>query len=347
MGKLYDAIVQFEINVNDASGSVALTPTFAWLQRLEIYLGGEVIESVEWDELLEQSYFWLTDQERHSIASKVNINAETGGYAGAVTNGNSKRFYLPLWANSLITAQPFVRGFGQQNLRIKLWFQPSIRVDDGAAGVSLATCKLYATEATLSESEESRLELAHKTGICYRTIIRNKFIYPAASLSYNVGQQAQMTSLNNPSAGLEVYIKPNTNSNSFIFTKYAADQIQLRDSQNADLTVLQAGELYVNFQNQWTTPRSPIGCAQPNMYIFAFSQNLAAVVESGERLGAYGLTGTERVVVYPSSTQPVTTAAGSQSPPAGGLTNVQIVAVSFEYAKIEVANNVGKRSFGL
>ncbi|NDC23088.1 MAG: hypothetical protein EBZ49_03005 [Proteobacteria bacterium] len=347
MGKYYDGVVQFEMNINDASGSVSLTPTFAWLQRLEVYLGGEVIESVEWDELLEQSYFWLTDQERQTIASKVNINPTTGGYASATTNGSSKRFYLPLWANVLQTAQPWVKGFGQQNLRVKLWFQPSIRVDNGTTGVTISTCKLYATEATLSAGEEARLESAHKTGMCYRTIIRNKFIYPASSLSYNTSQQAQMTSLNNPTAGIEVYIKPNTNDNAYVFAKWAADQIQLRDSNNADLTVLQAGDLYVNFQNQWQTPRSPVGCAQPNMYIFSFCQNLTSVVETGERLGAYQLTGNERVVVYPSSTATITTASGQVSPPQGGLTNVQIVAVSFEYAKIEVHNNVGKRSFGL
>ena len=346
MGKLVDAVIQFEMNITGES-AVALTPTFNWVQRIETYLGGEVIESVEAAELLEQSFFWLSDQERNAIAATVNINPTTGSYATATPVGNSKRFYLPLWANTLITAQPFVKGFGQQNLRFKLWFQPSIRVDNATTNVSIATCKLYATEAVLSAAEEARLESAHETGICYRTVIRNKFIYPAASLSYNTQQQAQMTSLNNPSAGVEVYIAPNTNDNGYVFAKYAADLIQLRDSNNADLTVLQAGELIVAYQNEWMVPRSPVGCAQPNMYIFSFSQNLQGVVESGERLGAYGLTGNERVVVYPSSTATITTAGGQVPPPAGGLTNVQIVVVSFEYAKLEVANRIGKRSFGL
>jgi len=346
MGKLVDAVIQFEMNVT-GDAPVALVPTFNWVQRIETYLGGEVIESVEASELLEQSYFWLSDQERKAIAKTVNIDPTTGGFATATPVGNSKRFYLPLWANTFITAQPWVRGFGDKNLRFKLWFQPSIRVDNGSTGVSISTCKLYATEAILSASEESRLESAHHTGICYRTIIRNKFIYPASTLSYNTQQQAQMTSLNNPSAGVQVYIQPNSNDNALVFAKYAADQIQLRDSNNADLTVLQAGDLVVAYQNEWQVPRSPVGCAQPNMYIFSFCANLQSVVESGDRLGAYQLTGNERVVVYPSSTATVTTAGGQVSPPEGGLTNVQICVVSFEYAKLEVSNKVAKRSFGL
>lgn len=345
MGRYYDGVVQFDLNVT-ADGGTALTNTFAMVYRTEIFIAGQVVESVESPEALEQCYFWLTDQERKSIAPLVNINASTGNNNTTAISGNV-RLYLPLWANCLATASPYVRGFGENNVRIKLWFAPSCRIDNGTSGVQLTSIRLLATETVLSPDETARLDASHKSGACYRTVFRQKFTYPLATAPLNTQIQAQMTSFNNPSAGIQVYVAPQTLDNSNVFTKWASDRIQLRDSKNADLTVTLPGEYYVNILNQWTTPRSPANNAQANQYIFSFCQNLGQVVETGTPTGAYQLTGNERVVVWLSSTIPANTSSGPVNPPAGGLSNVAINAVSFEYGKFEVYNNTPKRVMGL
>lgn len=345
MGRYYDGVVQMDVNVT-ANGGAALTNTFAMVYRTEIFIAGQVVESVESAESLEQGYFWLTDQERKSIAPLVNINASTGNNNTTEISGNV-RLYLPLWANCLATASPYVRGFGENNIRIKLWFAPSARIDNGTSGVQLTSIRLLATESVLSPEETARLDASHKSGACYKTIFRQKFTYPLAVAPLNTQIQAQMTSLNNPSAGIQVYVAPQTQNNSNVFTKWGADRIQLRNSQNGDLTTVLPGEYYVNVLNQWTTPRSPINNAQPNQYIFSFCQNLGQTVESGNHTGAYQLTGNERVVVWLSSTLQANTSSGAVSPPGGGLENVAINAVSFEYGKLEVFNNTPRRVMGL
>jgi hypothetical protein len=353
VGKVTSMNFEFDLQITDASGA-KLVPSFNFLQRIETYIGGAVVESVEADELLQESFLYLTDQEKQTIAPSVNIAPNSAGFNDVTyAAGSFPTFWLPVWSNILNTAQPFVQGI-QQELRLRLWFNTSIYQSGTGSGVSLQNMYLWVTEQVMSDTATRALHDAHQSGITYHSIIRDKFISSQASLPLESQFQVQMTSFTNQTAGLAVYVRPATTSNQNIFTKYPMDQLQLKDANNSDLTILTKGQQIVTFQNPWSVGCSPNNNPQPAVYVFPFSTNLLAVLREGKVLGGYQLTSMERINVYAAANAPYTTwNSGTQSSaiaytPATGnsLTNVQIVAIAYEYVRLEVARRSLKVEYG-
>jgi len=357
VGKVTSMNIEFDLAIGNAS--VKLVPSFNFLQRIETYVGGAVVESVEADELLQESYFYLTDQEKQTISSVVNIAPDSVGFNPTVVAANSNQtFWLPVWSNIINTAQPFVAGI-QQEIRLRLWFNTSCQQDGATSGVTLQNMYLWVTEQVMSDGATRALHEASMNGICYHSIIRNKFISSQAAIPYNSQFQVQMTSFTNQTAGLAVYVRPATYDNTAIFTKFPLDQVQLKDSNNSDLTILTKGSQIIHFQNPWSVGCSPNNNPQTQVYVFPFSTNLLAVLREGRVLGGYQLTSMERINLYAANLAPYTlwdntlgsvqvltgTNAGPNAP-AGGLANVQVIAIAYEYARLEVARRSMRVEYG-
>jgi hypothetical protein len=278
---------------------------------------------------------YSTDQELKQIARAINLD-QGGGFAAAVpcstTSTAIKTFYLPLWANFFSTAQPYIAGFNDQ-WRFRFTFAPGIVVAAGttAAGVSvtLNSMTLYTTEANISDGAAAGLDAAHKTGILYRSVIRNKFSKSEASIpggNASTPYNQVLTTFGTDSAGLLVYAIKDSTAAGDSLTTYALDSLELRDSANAQLTITLPAGLINSFIMPVQTPfNSAITLnSNYNIYLFPFASNLLKVLETGKNLGGLRLSNQERI----------------QFVPPAALTTVKVCVISYEYSIMSVRGRV-------
>ena len=336
LGKCVDNVLEFVLQVKTTSGtgSLVLAPTTYWCQRIEVLNGGQVIEQVEADEIHQETYNFLSDQQYNTLAPYLNANP-AGGFADGIstsTTAKTLKFYLPLWANILNTAQIMPKGF-QSEWRFRLTLAPSITVLDGTSGsnsISLEALTLYTTEANLSDSAAQQLEYAHRSGVAYRTIIRNKFTRNENSLPSTADYNVIMTTFTTDSAGLLVYIRAQDTTPDYFLDRQPLNYIALRDSANSELTINLPVPLILGFitPNAVSLPSAQPGSYDPNTgavsngnnFLFPFCSNLAQVLKTGKVLGGYKLTGQERVLLRPLTT----------------LSNMTVCVISYEYVVMTV-----------
>ena len=181
IGKLMDAVLMIEF----ASGATAiaqgvLPPTTHWVESVESFLGSQMIERVTSDHLLNETILFLGDQELNSVAPLVNITTAGGYNQTAYAVSTNYRLYLPLWANSIITAQPYCKGFSSK-FKFRINFAPNLYNSSGVANATtniptVVKLKLMVQEASLSANEEAQLDALHRSKIEYRTVRRNKHV---------------------------------------------------------------------------------------------------------------------------------------------------------------------------
>jgi len=311
LGKITDCVVQFDIETwcDDASGgSQRLAPTTFWCERVETLYNAQVVENVEKDEIHNETVNYMTDQEFNTLRNLLNVSS-TGSFQSAWSTSTTKarrRFYLPLWANFFATAQPFVRGFDAA-WRFRLTLAADIThtsttVNAGASNhIGLTAMKLFITEATLSEGAQASLEAAHRSGIVYRSIIRNKFTKSEPSIPSSSDYNCVLTTFASDSAGLLVYIQPDSTAVSDFMSRSELDFVGVRDSANAELTVALPGAFIEGFIMPQSVPITSILTtnASNNNYLFPFCSSLQTVLESGKVLGGLKLTSQERIVLRP------------------------------------------------
>ena len=340
LGKIVDNVLQFQVTVTgtDLSGAnkvVQLSPTTTWFSRIEVLYNSQVVESVEPYETHTETVSYSTDQELKQIASAINLD-QAGGFAAAVpcstTSTAIKTFYLPLWANFFPTAQPYIAGFNDQ-WRFRFTFAPGIVVAAGttAAGVSVAlnSMTLYTTEANISDGAAAGLDAAHKSGILYRSVIRNKFSKSEATIpggNASTPYNQVLTTFGTDSAGLLVYVIKDSTAAGDSLTTFPLDSLELRDSANAQLTITLPAGLITDFIMPVQTPfNSAINLnSNYNIYLFPFSSNLLKVLETGKNLGGLHLSNQERI----------------QFVPPAALTTVKVCVISYEYSIMSVRGRV-------
>jgi hypothetical protein len=336
LGKIVDNTLQFQITVTstDAISSnkvVQLSPTTTWFSRVEVLYDSQVVESVEPYETHTEVVTYSTDQEFKQIAKTINLGTD-GNFAAAVACSTAstdiKTFYLPLWANFFSTAQPYVAGFSSR-WRFRFTFAPGIVVAAGttATGVSITlnSMTLYTTEANISDGAAAGLDAAHKTGILYRSVIRNKFSKSEATIpggSASTPYNQVLTTFGTDSAGLLVYAIKDSTAAGDSLTTYALDSLELRDSANAQLTITLPAGLINSYIMPVQTPFNSFIYTNSayNVYLFPFASNLLKVLETGKNLGGLHLSNQERIQFVPPQS----------------LTNVKVCVISYEYSLMQV-----------
>ena len=373
LGKVVDAQINFQLDLAIAggggSGPVAIMPTTFFCDAIETLYNGQVVERVEREEIHQETVQYLTDQELNQIADRLNVDATTGGLNSFQFNTScTKSFWLPLWACTFGSAQPYVRGFSGE-WRFRLFLTPNIwATATGAApasvSLSVKNIYLYATEAQLQPGVESALNNAHASGCLYRSVIRNKWTKGETQLAAGQEYQQTLTAFNTDSAALNVYVKPNASfPRQYIQKLELGDKddvtsfIQIRDAANGELTiqlppndVVIRTNLYVPFPSVYKnvtmltnagagntiTGADPAAGSIQKFYLFPFCPSIQKVLDEGHVGGGYLLTGQERIVIKPQTTlNNALTSTGSCAVPGGGTaTGVQVCCVSYEYAKL-------------
>lgn len=363
LGKLVDAQLNFQLTLSNTGGGTAtLMPTTFWCDAIETLYNGNVIERVEREEIHQETAQYLTDQEFKIMARLMNIDPATGGIAASIvipSGGSTKaNFWLPLWANVLNSAQPYIRGF-DGTFKLRLWLSNNIwatsdGLPDSGTSYVLNQMYLYATEAGLQPGVESALMSAHNTGCVYRTVIRNKWVKTEQSISAGQEYQQTLTAFNTDSAGLNLYVQP---QDSFPYQrlqklelgaqKDSSSYVQIRDAANGELTIqLQPdyvntkGALYVPIEQLYLVPFDAASTTNDNLtglqkfYLFPFCSNMGKVVDEGKVGGGYLLTGQERIVINPATALTGAWDSGATPSPAFGTGGVRVVVVSYEYTKL-------------
>jgi hypothetical protein len=338
LGKVTDSVLQMNITVTNTSastGSVQLTPTTQWFSRLETMLAAQVLESVEPYEIHTESVSYCTDQEFNNVYQSMNLSS-TAGFVPAfpLAAGASVTFtyYLPLWCTLFSTMQPFIRAFADE-WRLRFTFQNSIVTTNGTLAaantqVVLNSLYLWATEANISDAAAIGLEQAHRTGIVYRGIIRNKWTSNEVSIPSASPFNKILTSFNTDSAGLLVYAKANSTDPTLSLTTYPLDQLELRNASNSQLTQTLPATLIEAYIMPQQAPILSQIVNNPlyNIYLFPFCQNILHVLETGKNGGGYTLDAQTRVQFVPPAT----------------LSNVTVSVVSYEYCVVSVRGGVAQ-----
>jgi hypothetical protein len=340
LGKVMDATLMIEVKTGATAPTAGqMPPTTHWVESVESLLGSQSIEKVVSDDLLNESLLFLSDQELNTIAPLVNIST-TGGYRSdtfAAANTNY-RFFLPLWANSIITAQPYCKGFSSK-WKFRITFAPNFYQSGGTTvstnAPTIVSVKLIVQEASLSASDEAQLEALHRGKIEYRSIRRNKHM--SNSLNFTSRPASEITETlpefsNTDSAALLVYARPSGGYSQYPnSSRQQMYEIGLFDGRGTQLVPRVPGNYLEGFVMPWSVcTSSGISQSGTQLYLFPFCSNLGRVLETGEVMGGLQLTGNEKVAYINE---------------AGGGSSVQINVVSYEYMRIIVNRNASALVF--
>ena len=318
IGKIIDLNLQFNLTVTDPTGeapyTLATTPYF--VTRVDYMIAGQVIETQYNDTLFAEVVTFQSDQELATTAPLLNVatGSMATGYGFQIqrtSTSNSKdfTFWLPL-SGFLPSAQVYAKGFSSE-IRVRLYLAPTILsvgtainnyTTDSRVTVNLNNLYLWAEEAGISREADAQLMQAHQAGINYRSVIRNVWSKTQNVLTANAVQTDTMNSFSADSAALLLYLKSNSVDVAWQTTRFPLVSMYLLDGQGAQLTQVLPAQLVESIVSPGVTPlaSSFINSEVFTTYLFPFCSSLDRV-RFGKVLGAYPLSGTERVVITPTA----------------------------------------------
>ena len=340
LGKITDQILQLEVKLKSvgANDTITLPPTSFFFKSVALLYNGQEIERVDAADHHNECINYCTDQQFNTIRELTNVSDTGGLHAGYAATTSAwtatKKFYLPLWANFASTAQLFPAGF-KSVWKYRLTFASSLFA--GAAGAATDVLvelvhppKLYIVEQQLDEGVFNQLQSSHNSGIVYRSILRNKFTRNESDIPTTADYNAILTTFTTDSAGLVVYVKPQSSDPADCLLREPLDFVALRNKNNAELTINVPSEVLEGFIMPTQIPLASVltagGSSNNNHYLICFASNLLSVLETGAMLGGYKMDGGIRVVFRPNS----------------ALTDVEVNVLSFDYAKMSVRGGVPK-----
>ena len=336
IGKIIDLVLQIDVNT---SADVALPPTPYWFERLETSLGGSApLETVNKDELFQETLAFLDIQDFQTIAPMVNIqtngawNADSTVASQKISTGTT-RFFLPLWANCLMTMQPYLKGFNSE-WKLRFYLSLTTPILSGTATTNITGLRLLITEAQLPPSLEGRLARQHETHVTYNTINRlrhldTKMPTEAGTVEYT------LTTFGNESAGVLAYIRASDSSTNYtkLGNRCPIKTINLRDAQgNPYYATDLDGDYNLYFLSPWSVKGEPLADNRGKYnYLLPFCSHVGAVLQDGRDLGAYAMSGKEKIVLNWSASDFTALSTNCGSSPV-------FVAVSYDYMRIKVKN---------
>jgi hypothetical protein len=342
IGKVIDMVLQIDFNV---TGSVNAPPTPYWFERLEVSLGGSApIETTNKDECFVETLAFLDVQDFQTIAPMVNINANgswnTASTTGERLTGTGQRLFLPLYSNCLMTMQPYLKGFTSEwKLRFIL-SQTAPVLGAAATGdtFNITGLRLLITEAQLPPAIEGKLARQHERSVVYNTI--NRLRHTDTKVPTSAGDiEYTLTTFGNESAGVLCYYRAidSTSDYSKLGLRAAVNTINLRDAQgNPYYATDMDGNFNLYFVQPWSVKGEPLaGNRGKENYLLPFSSHVGAVLEDGRDLGAYQMSGKERIKLNltPTNFSNLGSTLGTSS---SNATGAIFVAVSYDYMRIKV-----------
>jgi hypothetical protein len=336
LGKVIDNVLQFDLEFKDsgAGGSLTVSPSTLFCDRIEHLYDGSVIESQDADQVHMTTLAYLTDQEYNTIRTQVNIGTD-GNFqtadpivvsAGGVVT--KKTFYLPIWSGAINSFQPYVRGFNGE-WRFRFWMAKSgiVNTYSGVQAGLTITCTnlaLWSTEAQLSEGADRNLRNAHKRAINYRGVLQTKFTSQESSVSNTSEYRKTLASFNSDTAGLLVFARPNSALVPDQLTKSPMQYVGFLDAGGSEIVQRLPDSLIRYFVQPDTIPITSdfSAPAVQSFYILPLCANLLNVLETGAVSGGLRLSTQEQIALLPLNT----------------LTNTVITVHAYEYAMLEVSN---------
>jgi hypothetical protein len=305
-GKIVDQVLQMDVSwKTTASGSVQLTPTTFWFKQVQVFYDGEEVENVFADDVHNETINWCSDQQFATIKDLVNV-ATDGGLKTAATSatsyGTAQRFYLPLWANCINSAQVVPAGF-RGTWKYRLTFASNIATAASSAGaaIKLENPKLYVVEADVGDAMLSSIVAAHESSLTYKTVRRNRFTTTVNTVNNDKDSTVVLSGLASDSAALNVYLKPDSSAPADFLVRKALKYVQLRDGANKEITVQLPADLLEAFimPTQFPLASGPLANTNGNHYLLAFASNLLTVLETGQFLGGIKMDANMRLVYCP------------------------------------------------
>jgi hypothetical protein len=338
LGKVIDSVIQFDVThttTGATGGTFQVLPTTLWFDRIEFIYANNVVESLDSDQIHLETVAFCTDQEFRNLQIPVNVGTD-GGFASAVSLGGAttalknlkKTYYLPLWSSWFNTMQPHIKSF-RDLFRIRLYTTASIEVAKTTIpdlSLTMQSCVLWATEAQLSDVATRQIENAHKKGVTYRSVLRNKWTKIdtlTASAEYNQVIQT----FTSDSAGVAIYSRPNSSTPSDFLTRTPLAYVALLDSTGSELTQRLPDGLIKYFVVPETVPFTSLitDQAKDSYYVFPLCSSLLDVLESGKVGGGLKFSGNERfTTILPAGT--------------ADATNQIVTALSWDYCVVNVRN---------
>ena len=349
IGKVLDMVLQIDI-VNSGTGADVgsyLPPTPYWFERVETSINQAPIETVNKDECFMETLMYLPLSDFQTIAPQVNINGD-GSFVKTSSNANkgipSGRYFLPLWSNCANTAQLYLKGFsGEWKLRFTLSnAQPDIANAGTPSTVSITGLRILITEAQLAPNVEARLAYKHSKGVVYETINRVRHTDSNMPTSISSTKEYQLATFSNESAGLLTYIRDGDTRYANLGKRLKLTTLNFRDAQGNPYYATDIdGNYNLFFMSPYAVNKVPIG---PNTlsvynYLIPFSSHVGAVLETGKDLGAYALSGREKITLQPAVLPSDTVANGGFKLPSDGENwkpAAEFVAVSYDYMRFKV-----------
>ena len=320
---LHDLTINFQVfnlsnyfSGQEAAGFPRLNTCFNWFQRIEICVGGSVLETLYPKEQLLLYNLFLSDEERTLLNyGSGTYNQKTERWARSTGNaGVSKNWYLPLWSLFKHCKIPLV--FPHQDLQIKIYMDTLINNVSGVANDG--TTNSYVTSfnqvnliAKITRfADDYKLKQLSMKPLHFKY---NEVKYASYNLQSPPGGSTQTVILS-PIRGkvnwLMFYIQPNDGGiysygeNQFIFEPVSF-QILDATSKNIVGGRLIEHDFAMNVLNiQWvkstylrdTNVVSSLALrTTPNIYIYSFDEDPCNTVKTAKSSGSYTFTGSEQL----------------------------------------------------
>lgn len=296
LGTIDELMLRFE--VKNTAAQVLAVPTPFWISSAEICVGSTAVETLYPTDIFNESVGFLDLTQLDSMnevlkCSATNYIDATDQYVDGSTNSFA---YLPLQC-SLTAAKLFVKCL-EDEVRIRIYFPANFWAANPT--VTLASLMLIVTEASGSAKADELQKAAHKSGINYGTIVRQR---SQIGVTRNIGSEntVDLPGLTGHSAGLIVYAQApgvfNASQGSSLQDKYDIPTITILDQMGSKVT-----EQLHNWFLRSKTWVSEIGAsfpARPNCgtYLIPFANGFRQSVETGLHSGEKKMAGDEKIVL--------------------------------------------------
>lgn len=333
-GKIQNALIQFTADFTTVGSGVSLPSTPYWIDHVDFFLpDGTIMETLYDDEIFVDNCSLITDQELNTVAPLYNLNTTQAlaPYtladplpADAVSH---RTYWLPLTSSFFCSSQAYLKGCGNGYFKIRLYFSNTLKAS-GAGGTSVSVSnlvtQLWVQEAVLSPEVEQALDQLHHSagGAVYNSIVRNEINLNLNSQAANGNQVIQLQGFNCQAAALYFQFKVD-NAQTHTLDRIEVASMYLQDAGGKQITQNFPVQLIEAIIAPQVTPVSSYFInSNSTTYLFPFCTNLQRCIDSGKKLGAYALTGNERVNIT----------LGSTAFTSGNILNV----IAYQYASMTV-----------
>ena len=329
VGALKSLMLRFSI-ANSGSEFSGAPNTCFWVQTIEETVGTTTIETLYPNDIYNETVGFLSTDELVTEGGLIGVptpyppqnslfSINMYSSHSPIKEGRST-WYLPLRC-ALVSARFFVRGV-LDDVKIRVYFPPTLF----PSHISLQDCTLIVEETVLSLGEYQQQVEAHRTGMIYQTVVRQRQ-NQTVSRTEGAPNEINLTGIIGNSAGLIIYSGPpvqpgytehytNTSNtdpvtstitvthtldtpsgNSQLTTRYEIPTLTLTDSQGNKRTEELRGQWLKTFTWANQVGTSFANADKGSTYLIPFCANFKHTVCSGNPSGELYTDGTDRLVL--------------------------------------------------